>query len=311
MLGSEFAKLITGKDGIDRESLIYNAAIAGSVPSWIKDDEWKSIYIVETVAGVPRTLKLWVTPDYFAIGTSTDFLRMPMRPTTAQKIADHFHAILPTRKIVDAIYEQADVKTSIGPPKGLDLAKMGGSEAFIASNAEINARIAGKSGLVAGGKKDLVIGPNLDGSHLAIYSSPFSGSGPVRPADYITKDGLRIPQYQSYPSPHVFTHVDYSHGLRMVFGKGELDGKLVDLFALFQSPLFSMVSDQGSFVPRFPSVAPGSGGGKVSFPPKDPVPPTTPPVTPTLPESQQAGAGGKIVAGSLLAFLLLKLLGRQ
>jgi hypothetical protein len=303
MLGSEFAKTILGKSGAEREALIYSAVANGHMPSWIREAEWKTILLTETIGGLPHTLKLWVLPDYFSIGTDADFLRVPMWPATAQKIATYLKSILPTRKIVDAIYNAADFRTSIGPPKGLDYAKMASTEAFIASNAEINTRIAGKSGLIAGGKKDLVIGPNLDGSHVAIYSTPFSGAGPVRPSDIIASDGVHHAQYQTYPSPHSADFSDYSHGLRLVFGKGELDGKIVNLSDVFDSNLYPLVSDQGGpFLPHFPNVT----GSKIGFPPKDFLPPVKPPPDeppPVVAKASDNRAG--IVIGSAIALFLL------
>ena len=47
-------------------------------------------------------------PDYLAVGSDDDFVRMPMTPQTAQQIADLFGCILPTRKMVDAIDAAAD-----------------------------------------------------------------------------------------------------------------------------------------------------------------------------------------------------------
>src|SRR5208337_1124419 len=44
---------------------------------------------------------IFVTPDYLAIGSDTDFLRIPMNLPTAAAIADRFGFILPTRKMVE------------------------------------------------------------------------------------------------------------------------------------------------------------------------------------------------------------------
>ena len=54
-----------------------------------------------------------VMPDYLAVGSDDDFVRMPMRPQTAQQIADAFGCVLPTRKIVDAM----DAAATCGSPR--------------------------------------------------------------------------------------------------------------------------------------------------------------------------------------------------
>ena len=46
-------------------------------------------------------------PEYLAIGSDSDFLRIPMNLHTATAIADRFRFVLPTRKMVDAIYDQS------------------------------------------------------------------------------------------------------------------------------------------------------------------------------------------------------------
>ena len=49
-------------------------------------------------------------PDYLALGSNEDFVQIPMNPLTAQRIADQTGTSLPTKKIVDDVYRQAEVK---------------------------------------------------------------------------------------------------------------------------------------------------------------------------------------------------------
>ena len=49
--------------------------------------------------GTPHSVKYQVMPDYLAIGSDEDFCRIPMGPITAQKLADLFGAVMPTRKL--------------------------------------------------------------------------------------------------------------------------------------------------------------------------------------------------------------------
>ena len=58
---------------------------------------------------------LLAMPDYLAVGSDDDFVRMPMTPQTAQQIADQFGCTLPTRKIVDAIDARRNCTSSPAP----------------------------------------------------------------------------------------------------------------------------------------------------------------------------------------------------
>ena len=50
---------------------------------------------------------IFVMPEYLAIGSDSDFLRIPMNLHTATAVADRFGFVLPTKKMVDAIYDQS------------------------------------------------------------------------------------------------------------------------------------------------------------------------------------------------------------
>jgi len=53
-----------------------------------------------------------VSPDYLAIGSDSDFVRVPMALPTARAIAWESGCSLPTKKLVDLIWAQATVKLS-------------------------------------------------------------------------------------------------------------------------------------------------------------------------------------------------------
>jgi hypothetical protein len=56
-------------------------------------------------------------PDYLAIGSDDDFVRIPVNPLTAQRIADQYGCSLPTTRIVDEVWKQAEVKLTPSPMK--------------------------------------------------------------------------------------------------------------------------------------------------------------------------------------------------
>ncbi len=225
MTGTEFDAIIRDLTGAPREKAILDAVLAGSVPEWFKK-AWIPLQIGRAT--------IYVKPDYFAIGTDADSRRMPMTPQTAQSIAKLYNSILPTRKIVNAIYDAATRVPSKPMPPTPDMEK---SVAFARHDALIGKLPHGP--LVAGHKKDIVVGPDLDGSRVAIYG---------------WQPDPKVFPHQPYSTIHGSYYADYAHGVRLVSRKALLDGKPVDIMQLFHDPAtVTLVSDQGSFVPVFPS----------------------------------------------------------
>lgn len=251
MRGSEFAVAVAGMDQVARESAILAAVGEGWMPAWLLTAKWRPVKVTRK----GHTLVYFVSPDYFAIGTDDDYIRMPMRPATFQTIADAFYAIMPTKHMVDATWASATCK--LAPHPFSPDAAMVTVPRFVESNTAIQGELAAvgcgpETSLVAGDKKDVVIGPNLDGTRVAIYGWHQVTGKPI----------------QSYPGPHTVDHVDYSHGARLVSRHALLDDVLVDLATVFTDPdLYPMVSDQGMFEPYFPNA--GSGG---KAPPDVPIP---------------------------------------
>lgn len=224
MTGTEFDAIIKNLIGPPREKAILDAVRAGNVPKW---------YLNTWIPVKSGRATLFVKPDYLPIGTDDNYRRMPMTPQTAQQIATMFNAILPSRKIVNLIYEAAPHKVFGNniPPD----AKMETSQRFAEHDV-----LLGKlptTELVAGHKKDIVVGPDLDGSRVAIY-------------------GWKLAKWphQDYSTVHGSYYADYAHGVRLVSRMALLDGAKVDVMQLFRDPsTVALVSDQGNFVPLFPS----------------------------------------------------------
>src|SRR5438105_606332 len=139
-------------------------------------------------------------PDYLAIGSDEDFVRMPMRPSSATEIARAFDCSLPTRKMVNDIYGNAEVKLE---PRPLT-EQRAAVRTFVQHNEIIEEQRAGKplGQLVAGDKKDVVISNKLKDNFnkVAIYG-------------WHMLDGKAI---QPLYTGHEAFYVDYSHGIRLV-----------------------------------------------------------------------------------------------
>ena len=123
--------------------------------------------------GKTLIVTLFVMPEYLAIGSDRDFLRMPMTLHTAFAVASRMGFVLPTRKIVDAIYRQSGFHFS--PEPMTPGPQMGSTEYYRVHNEKIEAQSPARAGtpgmLVSGHKKDVVISPRLTANpeKLAIY----------------------------------------------------------------------------------------------------------------------------------------------
>jgi len=245
--GTEISQSMIGKSGAAREAIVWGAISNNEMPSWMNPANWPIVLVNWLDKDlIPHTLVMNVSPRYIEVGTDVDPFMAPMQPDTAQRSANKLNAILPSQKIVDDIWRWSVAKLPIAPPKGFKIPgpDMTDVRSWIAYNTSIQKALNGSQAIMAGGKKDVVIGPKLDGSRVAIYSTPFSGSGELR------KSG----NYQPYSTIHTIDHVDYSHGVRLISRKAKFDGEDVDLKDIFENPKTSpMVSDQGSFSPFFPN----------------------------------------------------------
>jgi hypothetical protein len=185
---------------------------AGNVP-----DSLRRLTPVDlpTTPGAPA--RVWVTTDYLSIGSDDDFVRVPLRAEAAERLADELDAILPTKTIVDAIVSQAELRL---PPRSVvpEPAVMWREES-LAHDATIKGlarRFGYEPGqLVAGHMKDVVISPTLalHPDKLAIYGLHGLDGVAVQPLSVL----------------HIEDYVDYSHGIRLVARKAEIDGAPVDL----------------------------------------------------------------------------------
>ncbi|MBK8518200.1 MAG: hypothetical protein IPL55_18530 [Saprospiraceae bacterium] len=69
--------------------------------------------LTQTVFSIRLSTKF--LSDYLAVGSDTNFCRIPMNPHTAQKLATLFGASLITSKISDHIYTKAPLKLAPFP----------------------------------------------------------------------------------------------------------------------------------------------------------------------------------------------------
>jgi hypothetical protein len=240
--GAEFVEQLQPLDIDQREAAILREITNGNFPKFLRHLKFIPIrgQVRDPDGNVQRevTASLQVMPDYLAVGSDTDFVRLPMTPQTAQQIADRFGFILPTRKIVDAIDEDAELHLAPHPlTKGREAVTT-----FLEHHRIIEQQRAGKPlGLLTIGiKKDIVLTPRIfeRPRRLAIYGWRQLDGKPIQPLTIV----------------HGNRYVDYSHGARLVLNSIEFEGRRIQITELLaDSNRCGLVSDEGPmYSPSYP-----------------------------------------------------------
>lgn len=230
--GKAFMESIAALPEREREAAILKELGSGNIPDFLRKFRTVTLDGTDT-RGQKHTVELSVMPDYLSVGIDTDFVRVPMTPQTAQRLADAFGCALPTRKIVDAIHRQADVKLEPRP--------MTRDREAVATFVEHNGLIEQErirdgrplGALISGIKKDVVVTPLLQArpGRVAIYGWHRLDGKPIQPLTTV----------------HAQSYVDYSHGIRLVRQTVLVDGKPSTLADLLKDPvLHLLLSDEGA-----------------------------------------------------------------
>ena len=235
--GAAFVERILNMPIAQREADAVEEITRGNFPEFLR--KLKSIPIQATGPdGKPIDGVLELMPDYLAVGSDGDFVRLPLAPQSAQKIADSFGCTLPTRKMVDAIDAAAEARLE---PRPLTENREAAAT-FLQHHHIIERQRRGHElgNLVTGIKKDVVLSPRIfeRPARLAIYGWRKLDGQPIQP--------LTIVHHNRY--------VDYSHGARLVNRTMLVAGRPADIPTLLQDPArCAIVSDEGAMEPpRYP-----------------------------------------------------------
>jgi hypothetical protein len=220
----------------EREAATRRELFAGNIPSFLR-----MLRTVEvTAAGadsVTHTIAYEVMPDYLAIGSDSDFVRMPMTPYTAQAFCEAFGFVLPTRKMVNDIWAAATVHVEPHPLTQ----ERDSSRTFLQHNGIIEGQLEGKprGSFVAGIKKDVVVTNKLleKPNRVAIYGWHYLNGQPIQPLF----------------TGHVDWYIDYSHGIRPVRRWMRVDGIRRLFEVIINDPRqLHLLSDEGAMAtPRY------------------------------------------------------------
>jgi len=217
-----FAREVQHLSGPARDALVMSELRAGNVPAFLRR------LVPVTVGGAsadhqPVRVTVCVLPDYLAVGSNEDFLYVPMGLKAALDIAARFGLVLPTPKLVDAIYAASPVKLDPQPLAASDQMR---STAYVLHHSELIALQRALhpdplGTLTSGDKKDIVLTARLWRlpGRVAIYGWHRAGGLPIQPLSTV----------------HGARYADYSHGVRLmspiVYVSGEGPRRIEDILA--------------------------------------------------------------------------------
>jgi len=221
LTGSQFLEETKGWSESERQRAALGEFERGNMPRFL--DRLRPVRLSHRPPrGEAITATVWVTADYLAVGSDDDFLYVPLTRPSANRVAERFGCVLPTPRIVDAIYEQARVQMTPQPlPAGPRMA----SNAYYARHQQLIAaqRAGTEPGvLVSGHKKDLVVTNRLltRPDRVAIYGWHRGIGKPIQPLSTV----------------HGAKYADYSHGVRLVWHEVEIDSVRRSIYDVLADP---------------------------------------------------------------------------
>jgi len=210
--GQEFCQKLPSKklDPVREAALLDEFLSGANVPDFYRN------FVSLDVGDDKHTVTISVAPDYLCVGTDDDYVRIPLNPLSAQKIADAWECSLPTKKMVDLIWKAASTKVDPFPLP--PTAMMTSVEWFVRSNDAIQKQLLKDPNYVLG---------NLVGGHkkdVVITTKVFANPKKVAIYGWHQKNGKAIQGPGVNGSSHEETYADYSHGIRLVDNVAYVDG---------------------------------------------------------------------------------------
>ena len=233
LTGSQFAQSVLNMDRHERERAILDQITQGNLPGFLR--KLVPVKLSHTAAdGRMLAATIFVMPEYLAIGSDRDFLRIPMNLHTAAAIAQRFDFMLPTKKIVDTLYDHSPCHFTPQPlPAGPEMTS---TEYYRTHNTMIEKQAQSlgfqPGALVSGHKKDVVLTNRLatHPGQIAIYGWHRASGDPIQPLSTV----------------HGAGYADYSHGIRLVAGMALVENQWRSTHEILaDSSLANILSDEG------------------------------------------------------------------
>jgi hypothetical protein len=232
--GDVFIQKISALDLTQRDEAIAGEFLSGNAPHFFR--KLCAVNVTNVTDGKTNIATFFAAPDYLSIGADENYFLAPVSPGTAQRIADKLDCILPTRKMVDAIYAAAKVKLTplpIPPTSAMTTVPV-----FAQHNETVRTQRAAflnshpPGALVAGHQKDVVISARLTTvtNKVAIYG-------------WHQTNGVAIqPLYLG----HTAAWVDYSQCIRLISQTMLVNGEGKNVTEVLADPkLCGLISDEG------------------------------------------------------------------
>lgn len=231
--------------GASRDAYILNKVRAGDYQV-----DWRPV----TMSANGHTATFWVNGDALKV----DGVRVNVSATLQQQLADIIGARMPTARIFDAMYTQADIRI-LPMPRQIVMT----TAAMIDQNNKIDAALARAVGsaeaaqgkLIGGISKTWLLDKNFEKSAQAVnYGWHFPGSTFQTKAWEASETGAKDPSsgqaqrlIQGRGTVHNSQHQDYSQDAYFVLNKATLDGQTVALDDILTNPeLAPLASHQGA-----------------------------------------------------------------
>lgn len=234
IIGSVFIQENMNLSGAPREANILHEFLAGNVPDFLRK------FVPVTISDGTNSISYLVMPDVLALGSDDDYVRMPMAGMTAKQIADTYDCTLPTKKMCDQIWANAQIKLEPHPKGAPYDTSMLASSTYAWHNSIINSQLQGQdhTKFITGHKKDVIIDKNWlsNMDRVVIYG-------------WFQTNGVPI----QGPTPNWHSHelkyyADYSHGIRMIAQDVIVNGNPMRFFDVLNNPnLASLISDEGAY----------------------------------------------------------------
>lgn len=231
--GTEVMKRLLNASGPERDAAVVEEILSGNLPAFLRHLAPVTLE-GRTGEGEIVRVTICVTPEYLAVGDDADFVRVPMGLAAAARVADRLGFILPTPRMVDAIYAQADIRLRPSPMK--PGRQMSSTRYLLEHNRTVDAQRRrfgiGPTALTAGNKKDIVLTRRLlsHPGRVAIYGWHRANGRPIQPLSTV----------------HGAAYADYSHGVRLVSTTAYVDGRPVPIDRIMRDPqLAGILSGEG------------------------------------------------------------------
>jgi len=192
-----------------REARLIGEVLSGNVPAWNR--KLVAVPFTGAMNGSNCAGMFYVLPDYVAVGSDHDYLLVPLTADAAQELADRLGCTLPTRKMVDMVWTNAQVKLEPRPipptPEMVTMPVFARHNDVVREQRDARTNMLPLGTLTAGHKKDVVVSSRIYTNFatatrrpVVIYGWHYLSGRPIQPL------------YNG----HKHDYVDYSHGIRLV-----------------------------------------------------------------------------------------------